>query len=312
MADRNPVIIYGALRSGTTLLKLLFDMHSDIDNPGEFDFLTDCLRRQDDGEWHVDRDYLKVDRIFVDSGIVLRDDLEGLDLVHDMVDQIQSRGDGSIIAINLHRNAWAIDLICPGAKIVHIVRDPRDVARSSIGMGWCGLAYFGVDHWIDTEKAWDQIVSGLAAERWLELRYEDLVRAPEKTLQGVCAFMGQTFEPDMLRFHETSTYQPIDGALAEQWRRKASIAELSEVEVKLGPLLTQKGYERSDAPQITLGLFTRKRLWARNKAATIRQSVENYGLPLYLKLKLRQILGPVAGLDGALHRKWEIDRQRIK
>lgn len=115
----------------------------------------------------VDRAYLKANRIFHYSGVVLRDDLEGLDLVRDMVDQIQCRGDGSTVAINLHRNAWAIDLICPGAKIVHVVRDPRDVARSSIGMGWYGFAYFGVDHWIKTENAWDRAASGLAADRWL-------------------------------------------------------------------------------------------------------------------------------------------------
>lgn len=167
MADRASVIIYGALGSGTTLLKALFNSHSDISNLGEFDFLTDCLRCQDSGAWHVDRAYLKANRIFHCSGVVLRDDLEGLDLVRDMIDQIQCRGDGSTVAINLHRNAWAIDLICPGAKIVHVVRDPRDVARSSIRMGWYGFAYFGVDHWIKTENAWDRAASGLAADRWL-------------------------------------------------------------------------------------------------------------------------------------------------
>ncbi len=96
----------------------------------------------------------------------------------------------------------------------------------------------------------------------------------------------------MLRFHETSTYGPIDSALAEQWRSKASVAELSQVEAKLGPLLAQKaklgpllaqkGYVPSGAPQITLGPLARRLLWVRNKAATIRMSVDTYGLPLYL------------------------------
>lgn len=124
--------------------------------------------------------------------------------------------------------------------------------------------------------------------------------------------MGQAFEPDMLRFHETSTYGPIDSALAEQWRSKASVAELSQVEAKLGPLLAQKGYAPSVAPQITLVPLARRLLWVRNKAATIRMLVDTYGLPLYLRRKLRQFFGPVAGLDDALHRKWEVDRQRIK
>ena len=69
MADRELVFIYGALRSGTTLLKLVLDMHSDIDNPGEFDFLTDCLSQDASGHWVADREYLLANRIFVDSGL---------------------------------------------------------------------------------------------------------------------------------------------------------------------------------------------------------------------------------------------------
>ena len=33
-----PVIVFGALRSGTTLLRLMLNAHPDLNNPGEVDF----------------------------------------------------------------------------------------------------------------------------------------------------------------------------------------------------------------------------------------------------------------------------------
>ena len=41
-------------------------------------------------------------------------------------------------------------------------------------------------------------------DRRMTVRYEDLVEAPEPTLRSVCAFLGEPFEPEMLRFHETA------------------------------------------------------------------------------------------------------------
>ncbi|WP_425596530.1 sulfotransferase, partial [Roseobacter litoralis] len=43
-----PVVLYGALRSGTTLVRLILDAHPDICCPGERDFMVDSLY-DDDG-----------------------------------------------------------------------------------------------------------------------------------------------------------------------------------------------------------------------------------------------------------------------
>jgi hypothetical protein len=42
----------------------------------------------------------------------------------------------------------------------------------------------------------------LGPQRCRLVRYEDLVRGPETTLKEICRFLGEDFDPGMLRFHE--------------------------------------------------------------------------------------------------------------
>ena len=57
------VIAYGALRSGTTLLRLMLDMHPGLSCPGETDFLLDFTSIAPDGTVTIDADRLGRNRI---------------------------------------------------------------------------------------------------------------------------------------------------------------------------------------------------------------------------------------------------------
>ena len=50
-------------------------------------------------------------------------------------------------------------------RYIHLLRDPRDVALSTILMGLAGNTYLGVDLWVETEKSWDQLASKLQRSR---------------------------------------------------------------------------------------------------------------------------------------------------
>jgi hypothetical protein len=39
----------------------------------------------------------------------------------------------------------------------------------------------------------------LGAERYIEVRYEDLVQRPREELEHLCAFLGEDFHPDLLK-----------------------------------------------------------------------------------------------------------------
>ena len=68
------LIIYGALRSGTTLLRLMLDGHPGISCPGEADFLVDYIS-EEHKEFKIDFKELEENRIFKASGIKLRRDV---------------------------------------------------------------------------------------------------------------------------------------------------------------------------------------------------------------------------------------------
>ena len=55
------VILYGALRSGTTMLRLMLDAHPALSCPGESDFLFDHLRAEAD-TWRYDRRKMALDQ----------------------------------------------------------------------------------------------------------------------------------------------------------------------------------------------------------------------------------------------------------
>jgi len=301
----DPVFVYGALRSGTTVFRLMLDAHPALSNCGEVDFLLDYLEPDPSRPcgWRYRRAEMALDRIFRARELELDPALDGLALFEDMLAQLTRRSPGRL-TLNIHRHVDRLLAIRPGVGIVHLLRDPRDVARSSIGMGWAGTLYHGVGHWIGTEQAWDRVVPRFGPGQVLTLRYEDLFRDIETELQRVCDFLGVPFDAAMLRYHEGSTYDPPDPKLVEQWRRKSTPGEIALVEGRAGALMAARGYVPT-GPGVRPGALQSLRLGLANKAAIWRTGMARYGAALYLSEKLARRLG----LTG-LHRRLRIRTER--
>lgn len=287
-----PVLVYGALRSGTTVFRLMLNAHERIHNPGEVDFLFDFLGSDGAGGWRYDREALAASRIFRAHGLAMPKGLDGLDLMRDFIAQFQARAAaqaaGGVLTMNLHRHARRMAELLPEARVIHLLRDPRDVARSSVGMGWAALSYYGVDHWIETERDWD--AARIAADRVLSLKFEDLMADLGARLDEVCAFLGVPFSPTMLEYHRHTTYGPPDPNMAEQWRRKATPREIALIEGKCGDLIAARGYARGAEPHLP-GAAERADLALRNRLGRWRMGVRRFGLPLYLGMKLSGMVG---------------------
>lgn len=311
------VILYGALRSGTTMIRLMLDAHPQISCPGEMDFMVDFLRpgasdrSPDQGpdqgpNLRLDRDELAADRIFRASGLSVPETDDGAAAFWDMARQAGADRQGHVLIPVMHRHLGDLLRVFPKARIIHLVRDPRDVARSSIGMGWAGNTWFGVDHWIGTEQEWDRHGAALPPDQVFSLRYETLLTAPEQELGRLCAFIGLDYDPAMLTFDQTSSYAAVDPALAFQWKRKQTPREVADVEHKVGPLLAARGYARSGHPPGRPGLLRRLALLAGNKRHIWKVRFARYGYRDPVQETLSRRLG-LTSLRRAAQRR--IDRK---
>ena len=69
----DPVFVYGGLRSGTTVFRLMLNAHPELSNPGEVDHLFDHIHRAPGGGWRYDLDALSLDRRTATVGPALRE-----------------------------------------------------------------------------------------------------------------------------------------------------------------------------------------------------------------------------------------------
>lgn len=269
--QKNIIVVYGALRSGSTMLRLILNQHPDIHCPGETDFAFDYLSADLQS---LDRDGLARDRIFQDSGLTLPQ-RAGAHGVADMIAEDRARSGKRFYVLMMHRGMSKLTQVLPHALYIHNLRDPRDVAKSSIGMGWAGNVWHGADHWIKTERGWNAAeTDGLTQ---MTLRYEELVADPEGVLAALCDFVGVAFTPEMLTYHQQSSYAKVDVNLAYQWRRKQSPREVAEVEFLLGDLLERAGYDPSGYPVKKPGRLRRLSLDVQQKRAVWASRFERFG-----------------------------------
>lgn len=288
---KDPVFVYGALRSGTTLFRLMLNAHERAQNPGEVDFLFDHLHPDPSHptRWRYDLEALGADRIFRAKSLILPPGLDGCDLLADLIDQLTDREPEKLLTMNVHRHARQIAALLPGARFIHLIRDPRDVARSSVVIGWAGLSYFGVDHWLATERDWDK--ARMPADRFMPLRFEELMADIELHLTKVCAFLDVPFLPSMLEYYRNTTYGPPDPAIAGQWRGKASAREVALLDGKCGALLTSRGYEPGGTPARP-GRIEIRRMSLQNRLGRWRKASETFGFPLLAAAKVTSLTGP--------------------
>lgn len=285
-----PVFVYGALRSGTTLLRLMLNGHPSLHDAGEADFLFDMIRPDPSHPtgWVYDRHALAHNPISRGKGLTLPEGRDGRDLLLDLCAQFQAQSPG-LVTLNVHRNAERLIALLPQARLVHLVRDPRDVARSAMGMGWAGTLYHGVDQWRQTETAWDRVAPSLSDGQVFSLSYEALLADPEGTLRALCGFLGLAYDPGMMAFHQGTTYGAPDARLAQQWRSRATPQEIALVEGKVGALMVARGYALAGAPHRPA---LPQRLWlrAQNRLAIWRFGMTRYGAGLYWSEKLTRLL----------------------
>jgi hypothetical protein len=136
-----------------------------------------------------------------------------------------------------------IQLMLPGSRIVHAVRDPRDTCLSMYCIGFAGVPGFAYDlsdlgevyrlYW-ELMEHWREVVPDV----FLDVRYESLVAEPEPQIRRLLEHAGVGWDAACLDFH--SNARAVSTASRAQVRQpmyRSSIGRWKAYENELAPLL---------------------------------------------------------------------------
>lgn len=168
--------------------------------------------------------------------------------------------------LNVRHFGWILERF-PEIRLVHVIRDGRDVV--------CSALEHPDRRWVNGRWVWEQTPRGLEdhAQTWVadtgfgmcfrgdpryhELRYEDLAHEPERTLRDLCTFLDEPFDPALVdaepsagasagRAAATGAGAPDRGPVFTssigRWERDLSARQLEAVLRICGDRLSQLGY----------------------------------------------------------------------
>jgi len=155
----------------------------------------------------------------------------------------------------------------PQARFIHIVRDPRDCCLSAEN-AWGDSLLRTAQQWADRTRACRTAGAALGPERYLELRYEDLIADPRSHLGRIFGFLGLPTPPDAGRLarvpENLGTAKGATEVVAtntRRWKERMDPAVRRAVEGITGDLLDAIGYER-EHPTLPTRRLSRPRLAA--------------------------------------------------
>ncbi|WP_123631390.1 sulfotransferase family protein [Salinisphaera orenii] len=269
-------IIVGVGRSGTSLVHSMLGSHSALALPPETAFLRRLV---------VSKDFARSCRN--GHGVATLDDDDRLQRVGlTGAELVAAAGDGAR-PVDVYRSflrlyrvkmgkpysgdkdpraiEWlgAASVALPGVRIIHVVRDPRDVLLSKKKADWSSTR--GVLWHVFAARVQLRLGRGsgrrMRLGHYCELIYEELLDNPSGELQRLCAFLGLDYEHAMLDFgHEAQrlvspgemqwkkeTLGPLLSNNRGKWRGQLRDWEVALVEQVCGEHFRLGGYESSFA-----------------------------------------------------------------
>jgi len=92
----------------------------------------------------------------------------------------------------------------PNAQFIYITRDGRDTAVTSMRSAFGAANIFGAAHIWDLANSFVKpFRAAYPSTVWMDVRYEELCREPERVFRGICEFLEEEYSPQMLTFHAT-------------------------------------------------------------------------------------------------------------
>lgn len=279
-ADRSPVFVVGAPRSGTTLVYSLLLASDDfaIYEEGETRLL-ECRSRYGPLRFgacyrRFMKDWIRSDQ-FKRSGLAPEPFLRGASLHRSsyvdllrffMSEMCRSQGKRRW-AEKTPANIYHMERLArefPSSRFVHVIRDGRDVALSRRKLGWrVTWAADPEEEFLGQVEHWERVVRlGQASgarlgSRYSEVRYESLVQCPEREIARLAGFVEAPIQsgsgglvPVGALKKGFSAFQPrlsgISSSPVERWRSLLTPRESMLAGVAVGEILERLGYTVDD------------------------------------------------------------------
>jgi Sulfotransferase family len=197
-----PIFIVGCQRSGTTLVRLMLDSHPGISCGPETRFLEDLAKVTTDN-WQRLAHFGFPKEYWLGAIAGFFDGIQR--------QYAQSRGK-TRWADKTPRYALSLDFIdqlFPDCRVVHVVRDGRDVVVSHRSRFGYVPAVKAAEKWPRYIEAARAAGARLGPERYHELRYEELVADPESTMRRLLGFLDEPWN-DAVLHHEDHPHDVAD------------------------------------------------------------------------------------------------------
>ena len=218
-----PFFIVGASRSGTTLLESILDSHSRIAVCRESHyyplFRADLHRYGDLGQPANLRRFVSdvLETMRNRPGTTLPPTEEFLNAliaptfegVFATMLQLHAQQQGKLLCGEKTpgHHAYLGEILgkFPESAVIFLMRDPRDTVlsmREAFGMS----VKRAIKEWNDAFESYQRASTSVHL-----VRYEEFVKTPAEHCFALCALLGETYEPEMLRFHERlrQSWRPI-------------------------------------------------------------------------------------------------------
>lgn len=255
----SPFFILGSPRSGTTLLRTLFDAHPNVIIPLEYpliplfyskyknkkplnindirEFIADLQKQIKFDFWEIHRWRIDWEQFEHEALSIPAIDFAAICMLVNKSfkscfekKEILMIGDKNPIYSN---HALLLAKLYPNAKYIHLSRDPRgqiaSLQRQRFGNR---LTPANAYRW-NRQQNLALKCSKMVLSNFIEIKYEDLISMPESTFARLCEFLGLPYFPDAFNYYKQSetyihTYQ-VDG-LIDDFRSTMHAIDIQKAE----------------------------------------------------------------------------------
>lgn len=267
------IFIIGVGRSGTSLLQSMLNSHSKIAFLPETHYLRNYLAKYEvvsgrklnkiisdiKNDKYLNRLRFKLEPLI--NKCINNNSFSVLKFYKEILELYKNIKNKKHIGDKDPKNIEYFDTIkkyFPDSYVIHIIRDPRDVVLSRLKAEWSKNRSLLIHSLIYEEQMNIAIRKGpeLFGDRYIEVKYENLITDAKKTLRKLCKHLVIEFEEGMLEYMHNSgdivaedekewkknVFKPVIKNNYRKWEKNMSLKNLYVVQEICKESMRNNGY----------------------------------------------------------------------